>query len=374
MLPGHQVCQERPAEIDAFADGPERRVPALGALPPIHGLEVRDLAESGELLPARSVQTCVANRCGAAQLRAGGAECDRNGYGRPDREDVFGLVRTSSLAAEIQDPDLVADPPHMLAHAAEGVPVQIARRRDETDDARASRDFLFKDLPERPAPEIDVEVVQVLDVDGLACCAGRINEGPQPSAVFASALANRTTRARFRVARWGLGPTVGRIAHADQDRCAARVSPCRGAWVGLGLEQRPLPGSGLWIFQRVRYADLDTVGRKPGTMIEECATYPKLGHRARAGHQFQAMEPAGQIRCVIRNKSQSLHLSRPLRCLLDDGQQIGSRARGRIQRCHLRVGVSERLVEAADEQGFDQANLGADDRDGGVIHASALTQ
>ena len=36
--------------------------------------------------------------------------------------------------------------------------------------------LLLKDLPQRPAPEVDVQVVQVLDVDAVAGGNGRVQE------------------------------------------------------------------------------------------------------------------------------------------------------------------------------------------------------
>ena len=56
------------------------------------------------------------------------AVADGNGdcHGRLNGEDVFALAGAPSFAAQVENPDFVAQPAHVLAHAAEGVAVQVA--------------------------------------------------------------------------------------------------------------------------------------------------------------------------------------------------------------------------------------------------------
>src|SRR5437867_1825979 len=79
----------------------------------------------------------------------------------------------------------------MLAHPAEGIAVQIARCADVTHHAQPSRGALLKDLPQRPAPEIHVQIVKVLDVYAVARGKSRFQEvledGSRTLAIFAPA-------------------------------------------------------------------------------------------------------------------------------------------------------------------------------------------
>ena len=84
----------------------------MGILPMSHGLEAR-----------------------ATSVRAG-SYGNGDGNGRLDRKDVVRLARATSLAAEVKNPDFIAQAAHVFAHPAEGVAIEVARRADEADDAR----------------------------------------------------------------------------------------------------------------------------------------------------------------------------------------------------------------------------------------------
>ena len=91
-------------------------------------------------------------------------ESDGNGHGRLYSEYVFVLAWASSLAAEVENPYLIAEAAHVLAHSAKGIALKIARRADEAGDARPLCGVVLEDLPQCPAPEVDVEIVDILDV------------------------------------------------------------------------------------------------------------------------------------------------------------------------------------------------------------------
>ena len=55
----------------------------------------------------------------------------------------------------------------MLTHSAKGITVEIARRTDEADNAGTFGGVFLNDLPQRPAPKIDIKVVEVLDTDTM---------------------------------------------------------------------------------------------------------------------------------------------------------------------------------------------------------------
>ena len=80
---------------------------------------------------------------------------------------------------------------------------------------------MLKDLPQRPAPEIDILVVKILD---MASVAGIDNRGEKilencPLSVVAPA--NSVPRAGLVVAGSGFVPVVGGIPQADNDRHGA---------------------------------------------------------------------------------------------------------------------------------------------------------
>ena len=86
------------------------------------------------------------------------------------------MARPASLAAEVENPNLVALPTDMFAHPREGIAVEVARCADEADDAGAFGGVLLKNLPQCPAPEIDVEVIEVLDVDAVPSVGSGVEE------------------------------------------------------------------------------------------------------------------------------------------------------------------------------------------------------
>ena len=54
----------------------------------------------------------------------------------------------------------------MLAHPSKARPAQVAGSGNEAHNALARRAGLLKHLPQRPAPKIHIQVVQIFDVDG----------------------------------------------------------------------------------------------------------------------------------------------------------------------------------------------------------------
>ena len=105
-------------------------------------------------------------------------------------EDAGRHVRLVALRRAVDHPDVRAGPAQVVAHLLEARPVEKAGDGDETDDAffvrirHAGRGEAAgaEDLQRRPAPEIDVEVPQVLAVRadapiGAAASSGRAARG-----------------------------------------------------------------------------------------------------------------------------------------------------------------------------------------------------
>ncbi len=108
------------------------------------------------------------NRCGLILLHLADAEGNGDGHGSLDGEDIFALACATPLATKVENPDFIAQAAHVLANPAKSVAVKVARRANETDDARTRGGLMLEDLPQRPAPEIYVQVVEVLNVNSVA--------------------------------------------------------------------------------------------------------------------------------------------------------------------------------------------------------------
>src|SRR5262245_37983714 len=78
-----------------------------------------------------------------------------------------------ALRAAIDYPDAVSGSTQVVAHTLESRSVEESGDGDETNDASVVLRVVVEDLPGRPAPEIDVEVAQVLGVGADAPIGGR---------------------------------------------------------------------------------------------------------------------------------------------------------------------------------------------------------
>ena len=127
VLPGHQVRQPRPAVVVALRGGTERRLPAVRAVLPAHRGEAVDGVQRVQLPLAGALDAGVTHLGRLVRRRAVPPDGHRDGHRRADGEDVVVVAaRDVAFAAEVDDPDLVAHPPQVAAHAEEGVAVQIA--------------------------------------------------------------------------------------------------------------------------------------------------------------------------------------------------------------------------------------------------------
>ena len=217
MLPRHQIGQQRPSKVFALSRWTERRMPVVRAIPPLHLRKSADGVEHRELLGARAVDTGVADFGWRVSIRLLRASRHGNGDRCLNGKNVLAPARPATLAAEIENPDFVADPAHVLAHPDKGVAVQVARRRDETDDAGTGLGILLEDLPQRPAPEIYVEVVEVLELEAVTGSGCWLDE-----------IAQDCTRAAIAVvAPAHPGAGAGAVGPPSPPR-AGRKAGCRG--------------------------------------------------------------------------------------------------------------------------------------------------
>ena len=278
------------------------------------------------------------------------------------------------LAAEVEYPYLVAHPAHMRAHPQKGVAVEITRRGDEADDAGAGRGVVLEDLPQRPAPEIDIEVVEVLQPDAVA----RSGDGGQKvveNGAGAVPPAHPRAGAVAIVGPCGLVAVVGRVAEADDDGNRALDAQRLAALFGDGLkEERRLRRVGVGAFQGVGEIDAGAVGGQGGAPVGERAADAQLAHRIGAGKELEAVEVLRQRRRLSRHGAGALLGLDPSQSVFDDAQQIGPGAGGRVEGDDVRVGKAQRPAQPPAQQRVDQAHLGADHLDRRVIDAGVLAE
>src|SRR5690606_33028610 len=137
-----------------------------------------------ELLGSAAGESRVPYFRGCCRIRPADTGDNRDGDERLDREDVLGPASAQVVPFEIQDPDAVAKSAHPLAHAGEARSAQVGTGADEGDDARVV--VLLEHLPQGPAPEVDVVVVEVLEVPPQTAGAGGFQEVLQQSALAAA--------------------------------------------------------------------------------------------------------------------------------------------------------------------------------------------
>ena len=178
------------------------------------------------------------------------AHAHGDGHRGADGEDVLSLARAQRIAFQVDDPELVEGAPHHLAHPHESRPTQVGGGGDERDDARSLG--AVEDLPERPAPEIDVVVVEILQVHARARLSGRIEKIlQQRSLVFLHVGCTEAHPAALAL-RLGVGevdflPVVGRIAQADQHARVGLDSPGAFMLVNQGAQRERHQAGRRWM-------------------------------------------------------------------------------------------------------------------------------
>ena len=138
-----------------------------------------------------------------------GSKSERNAHRRHHTfEDVVVSARASALAAEIDDPDFVELLAHDFAHSRESRASEERGCRDHPNDCGTV--MLLACLPDGPAPEVDVEVVEVLGVQAAPRSCERCGEGLDETGSSLLVLADHA--AQLRSLFGSGGAQVGRIA------------------------------------------------------------------------------------------------------------------------------------------------------------------
>ena len=377
MLPWHQVGQKRPREIIARARGPERRLPVVGAVPPGDGAEDVDRIERRQLLFPRPLDPGVTHPGRRVPVRRAAPHRHGDGHRRPDGKHIGALPCAALLASQIENPDLVAQPAHMLPHPHEGRPVQIARRRDEAHDAGAARRLVLEHLPQRPTPEIHIQVVEVLCAHPVPGQDRRCHEVAQDGIRTLAVIAPSHPRPRaipvVRPRR--LVAVVGRVAEADQHGNRALHRQRLLALLGDGPEEKPqLRRLGMRAFQGIRQVDMRAVGRQRRAPVSQRTADAQLAHRIGAGQKLEAVKVPRQRRCLPRHRARALFGLDAAQGVRNDAQQVGPGAHGRVEGDDARIGEAQWPAQTPRQECVHQTDLGADHRERRVVDARILAQ
>ena len=174
MLPREKVGQRRPVEEVALALGKERLYPTRVAVLPdevFQLLQALRAATTSPLVPQLHARS--GHEQGWPDRRRPPADSDGDHDRRLDVEDVLRAPSTAPFSLKVDQPEVVELLAHLLPHANKARPTEIRGRRDEADDPALLR--RVEHLPERPPPEVDVEVIEVLEVTAVAA----LDSGPQ---------------------------------------------------------------------------------------------------------------------------------------------------------------------------------------------------
>ena len=374
MLPGHQVGQQRRLEIGARAGRAEGCLPLLRTVLPGHIREAADGLELLQFLRPTALDARVADLRWRVPIDRPGSHGDCDGHRRLYGEHVFALRWPAPFAAEIEYPDLVAKPAHVFAHAEERIAVQIARGGNEADDAAALL-VLFQRFPQRPAPEIDVEVVQVFQLAAASGGHHGRREVAEDRAIADAILApaHPGAGAMAIVAGRGLMPVVGRIAEADDHFPLALDRKGQPVLLRDRLhEERQLAWRRVRALQRVGQVDVGAVAGCAAR--KQLAAQAQLAHRVGAHEALETIQVRRQRRGVVRHGAHAIDLFNARQGMLDDAEQVGAGADRGVQRRDAWVRETVAVPHAADQRFVDEAHLRPHHFDGGVVDAGILAQ
>ena len=278
--------------------------------------------------------------------------------------------RLMALGRAVDHPDVVAGAAQVIAHLLKARPAQETGHGDEAHDARLAPRPVVVSFPRRPAPEVNVEVAQVLAVRAHAPFARRHPVGQR--------------RGFFRRGILALDPAaaslglllVGRIANDDGDRLVAldlvRVLP------GLGNGRDDLRQVALVVLGiPERVGDEHARGRlrRPAGEIDDLGEDAQLRDGERPELHLKGDEPAdGGVDRLLHGSFAFVGLD-GLGNFPQHAQDVGAGAGRGISDGHGRRGQPRVLPEARTAQGLiDELNHRADDFGRRVVRAGQFAE
>src|SRR3990172_1348516 len=121
MLPGKQVIDFRPEKEITGVRGFERGAPSAFAVLPFYNFKILYPLELLQLVLAGAFDPAIVSFRRFIKPRPFVADGEADGDRRLNVEDVFGFSRAAPFAAEIDDPDFIAEAAQERAHADKGV-------------------------------------------------------------------------------------------------------------------------------------------------------------------------------------------------------------------------------------------------------------
>ena len=375
FLPWKQVGHQRPTEIGAAGERQQRRGPVRRAFLPRQIREALHLTQPLQLGRLRTLDAGIAHIGRRLRSRFGVANPDGDGDWGLNGEHVIGLPRAQIVAFQVNHPQVIERPAQQLAHSGKARPGQIRRGGDETDDARPA--LTLEHLPQRPAPEVDVIVVEILGVQSQAERVQRRDEIPQnprplPMRV---AVANPAALAGLpHIPGVQYLPVIGWIAQTHQHRRVRLHFLCPPVFLAQRLvDQRQVPRRrGVGRLQGVGQINVRAVRRQRPAFRQHPLAQPQMRHRIRSHQNLERMEIARPDRRCLRPHSRPLGRRHPRQAMIQRGEDISAGAGGGVERDHFRINKGKLRVEAGFQQFGDQRHLRPHDRNRRVVDAAIL--
>ena len=339
-------------------------MPIFGAHFPIHTGETHNAIQCVKFLPARTFDFCVAHCCRRFPISTSLSHSDSDGYRCLNVKHILRLARAQVSAFQIQQPKLIESLTHDFAHSREAWTSHVGRSGDEGDNTTIG--MRFEELPQRPAPEIHIDIVEIHQMHSAAALPHRLQEifenraallGRQ--ALFVAPVAHPATLARALVAELFLLPLIRRIADANQNGLFG-LHALRQL---LFLDQRPVLQCQR--FGRRGPVTLQSVGQinlRPPTGQHalrrlQLPGEPQMRHRIRPHHKLEAVEILREEAGALGNRTFAMLPLHQFERVLHGGDQISAGASGGIEKSHSLVGKGQRLAKAPIQQFRNQPHL-----------------
>ena len=365
-----EVVQRRIRRPRPLRLGQEGRAPLSVALLPPRTIE-RERLERLELLPpVRLGERPIPHR-----RRHRSIDCRRAGrHHDADRllhpfEDPRAHLRLMPLGRAVDHPDLVGAPAQIVAHTLEAGPVEEPRHGDEADDAVLRRRIGIgvEHLPRRPAPEVDVEIPQMLRVRAHLPSRRRHPVVQGCRVILSARLHPAALALRLLLVR--------RVPDHDGDRLfaldAVRLPPRLGDRLVDRAEVLRLDPR---IGERVRHVHVQRFMRHLPREFREFRDDPQLRDGVRAQLQFERDEALDRVRDRSRHRAgpiDALHLAGDLP---QHAKQIRSRTRGRVRDRDARRREPARETEPGPQPLVHEPDHRLHDRRRRVVRAGLLAE
>lgn len=230
---------------------------------------------------------------------------------------------------------------------------------------------LLERLPDRPAPEVHVQVVQGrLCGEDHAGVLGRLDDVVEQRVPGAAALF-------YPAARAGGDAVVGRVADRHRDLLIAldaagrlgslRQHPC--------VAEEPRGHARRRVLQGVGQVHADLLGLEGMPLgLRQALADAQVRHRVRPGQQLEGQQVLGEVHGHLLRTGIAALLARHGFRPVDDRQRVGAGPGGRVQGDHGGSAEAEVLPEPLSQQGVHHADLALHHADRRVVDAGTAAR